>query len=123
MTKSVIYQTSCMPYPYSSGGPKSWLPSLQADDFKCLRTINYPVRMGGLRELGHRDSWATPRYHSNAKLYDQVLPSNERTIHHILFDVTSLSNTYSMTSLCQQIDYIEKNVKNRSKLSNLLAYQ
>ena len=66
---------------------------------------------GGLGELGHRESWAT-LYYSSVKHYDQVLPSNKSTIHYLLFDVTSLSSPCSVTILCQEIDYIEKFVKN-----------
>ena len=49
-----------------------------------------------------------PRYHSNVKHYDQVLPFNESTTHYLFFYVTSLSSPCSVTILCQEIDYIEK---------------
>ena len=61
---------------------------------------------GGLGELGH------PRYHSNLKHNDQVLPSNESTMHYLLFNVTSLSSPCLVTILCQEIEYIEKCVSN-----------
>ena len=68
--------------------------------------------MGRLGRVGLQGDLGHPRYHSNVKHYDQVLPSNESTINHLMFDVTSLSSPCSVTILCQEIDYIEKIVNN-----------